>query len=226
VSFSLIRASPSGPEGSVHQIEAGQYTTWQQLSGYFDGDGNVGLEVVRYVLRFRLRFSDTWRPQIETVKSFLNERNIATTGVQHEKNEGRLDSYRIDVNSIEGALRAAKAMLPYCLKKNEDLRIMIDYMEGRLTGNQAIEKFNEEVRIGRRSGFMRDLSLPQTREEGLRMAQLENARNARAANAVKVDADVQNQIKKDHHQLKLSHYKLSKKYGYSASVIRRILGTK
>ena len=57
-----------------------QYTTWQQVGGYFDGDGNVGLEVVRYVLRFRLRFSDTWEPQVITIKSFMNEREHQDNG--------------------------------------------------------------------------------------------------------------------------------------------------
>jgi hypothetical protein len=64
--------------GDVCEVEYERYETWQQLGGYFDGDGNVGLEVVKYVLRFKLRFSDTWRPQIAAIKSFLNIHDIAT----------------------------------------------------------------------------------------------------------------------------------------------------
>ena len=144
-----------------------RYTTWEQVGGYFDGDGNVGLEVVRYVLRFRLRFSDTWEPQVTTIRSFMSERNIKTTGIQHETKPGRLDAFRIDINAIDGVPRASKAMLPFCLKKAEDLKILVDYLEGRITGNQAIERYNEEVRIGRRSGYVRDSVLPYTRAEGL-----------------------------------------------------------
>lgn len=142
-----------------------KYTSWKQVGGCFDGDGNVGLEVVEYVLRFRLRFSGTWLPQIETIKDFLYCNGIGTTRIQHEASVGHLDAFRIDVNAIEGVLIAARAMLPFCVKKAEDLRTMIDYLEGRITGNQAIERFNEEVRIGRRSGFTRALTLP---KRGLR----------------------------------------------------------
>jgi hypothetical protein len=205
-------------------VKSEEYTTWERVGGYFDGDGNVGIEVVKYVLRFKLRFSDTWRPQIGTIRNFLCLRGINTTNIQHQVSEGRLDAFRIDVNALDGVLKAAKAMLPFCVKKAEDLRITIDYLEGKITGNQAIERFNEEVRIGRRSGFIREPRLPLTRKEGLRQAGLENARNAREAYAVNVSAEIQSSIRKDHGELGPGHIRLSRKYGYSVSVIRRILG--
>ena len=202
---------------------SGQYTSWEQVAGYFDGDGNVGVEVVKYVLKFKLRFSDTWKPQVLTIKWFLNREGISTSALWLEKRDCRLDAYRIEVSSIADVLAAAKAMLPFCVKKAEDLQILVDYLEGRLNGNQAIERFNEEVRTGRRSGFIREPTLPHTRTEGLRIKQLENARKARAAYAVDISQGIQEQIKSDHSKEKLGHVRLSKKYGCSVSVIRRIL---
>ena len=196
------------------------------MAGYFDGDGNVGVEVVKYVLKFKLRFSDTWKAQIRTIKSFLNREGIPTSTLWHETSEGHLDAYRIEVSAIAGVLTAAKAMLPFSVKKAEDLRILIDYLEGRLNGNQAIERFNEEVRTGRRSGFIRGLTLPYTKEQGLRIKQLENAGKARTAHAVNVSPEIQEQIKKDYSQGNLGHVRLSRKYSYSVSVIRRILGAR
>ena len=184
------------------------------------------MEVVKYVLRFKLRFSDTWRPQVEAVQSFLNLEGIRTTVISHETHEGKHDAFRFDVGSIGSVLKAAKAMLPSCVKKAEDLSITIDYLEGRITGNQAISRFNEEVRIGRRSGYIRNLDLHFTREQGLRVAKLENARKARAAHIVKVNEEVQDNVRKDNRVLGLGHIRLSRKYGYSVGVIRRILGTR
>ena len=201
-----------------------RYQSWRQLAGYFDGDGNVGLSVVKYVLRFRIRFSDTWEPQIQAIRSFLDKKRISTSRIWRETNERKRDAYKIDINSLSSVLSAAKAMLPFCAKKAEDLRIMVEYLEGRITGSQAIGRFNEEVRIGRRSGYFRNPKLPFTRQEGIRLAQLENARKARAAYAVKVGTSVQDQIRSDHSKLKLGRVRLSKKYGYSQSVIRRVLG--
>ena len=164
--------SSNDPAG-VARGDFGLYTSWEQVAGYFDGDGNVGVEVVKYVLKFKLRFSDTWKAQILAIKSFLNRKGISTSGLWQETRSGRLDANRIEVSSIAGVLSAAKAMLPFCVKKAEDLQIPIDYLEGRLNGNQAIERFNEEVRIGRRSGFIREPTVPYTRMEGLRIKQLE-----------------------------------------------------
>ena len=201
-----------------------RYDSWEQVGGYFDGDGNVGLEVVKYVLRFKLRFSDTWKPQVETVHLFFHANGIATTSISHEVHQEKRDAYRFDVGALDSVLAAAKAMLPFSVKKAEDLRIAVDYLEGRITGTQAIQRVNDEVRTGRRSGFLRRPNLPYVRGEGLRTAQLENARNARAAYAVDVSPSVQAKIREDHSDLRLGHIRLSRKYGYSVSVIRRILG--
>jgi hypothetical protein len=203
-----------------------KYESWEQVAGYFDGDGNVGVEVVKYVLRFRLRFSDTWKPQTETIKAFLNHNGISTSSLWQESREGSRDAYKIEVDALAGVLHAAKAMLPFCAKKAEDLRILIDYLEGGITGSEAIERYNVEVRIGRRSGFVREPNLPFLRAEGLRKAELENAKNARAAYAVNVSPALQEQIRKDHSKGKLGQILLSRKYGYSVSVIRRVLGAR
>ena len=163
---------------STPQPASEAYRSWNQVGGYFDGDGNVGLEAVKYILRFKLRFSDTWLPQVQTIKVFLNQEDISTSAIWHEREVGRLDAYRLEVSAVSSVLKAGKALLPCCVKKAGDLRIMIDYLEERITGNEAIERFNEEVRIGRRSGYLRDLTLPYPRSEGVRAKQLENARNA------------------------------------------------
>jgi len=210
-------------KGADHE-QQNRYSSWRQVSGYFDGDGNVGLEAVKRILRIRLRFVDTWKPQVDSIWDFLKRHRVKTGHVGRDDKGAWQAAYRLDVTEIESVLRAAKAMLPHVVKKEEDLRIAIDYMEGRITGNEALSLFNNEIRIGRRRGKIRDTDLPYTRQEGLRLSRLENARNARAAYAVNVAPEVQRQIRADHIEAKLGHIRLSRKYGYSASVIRRILG--
>ena len=115
-------------------------------------------------------------------------------------------------------------MMGNTVKKHLELLTVIEYLEGRMTGNQALRVFNEETQSGRRRGKIRKLNVPYLRLEGLRLSQLENARKARAAYAVDVPQEVQRSIREDHGALRLGHVRLSRKYGYSASVIRRILG--
>jgi len=200
------------------------YSSWKQVAGYFDGDGNVGLDVVRIILRIKLRFVDTWKPQVDSIWEFLWRCRVHTGRVGRDTKEPWQPAYRLDITEVKSVLRAARAMLPNVVKKKEDLRIAITYLDGRITGNEAIAMFNHEARVGRRRGKIRNVNLPFTRQEGLRLSQLENARKGRAAYAVNVSPSVQRQIRADHREGRLGHIKLSRKYGYSLSVIRRALG--
>ena len=203
------------------------YSSWTQVSGYFDGDGNVGLEVVRRVLKFKIRFVDTWRPQIESISSYLIRKGISCGDVGEGDQRGSWQAaYRLDVTETQSVLRVAKAIIKHTVKKQSDLRAIIDYIEGKTTGNQALAVFNEAVESGRRRGKIRTDNIPYTRDEGLRLSQLENARKARSAHAVNVSTSIQESIRKDHRDLKLGHIRLSKKYGYSVSVIRRVLSAR
>lgn len=128
------------------------------------------------------------------------------------------------MGALESLVRAGRMMLPHCSKKAEDLAIMVEYLEDRTTGDQAIERLNKEVNSGRRSGYVRCVNLPLTRVEGARLAQLENARKAGEAHAVDVPQAVQDGIRKDHSDRRLCHILLSRKHGYLVSVVRRVLG--
>ena len=152
------------------------YSSWKQVAGYFDGDGNVGIEVAKRILRIKLRFVDTWKPQVVSIWRFLRRCHVNTGSVGRDDKGAWQPAYRLDITEIRSVLRAARAMLPYVVKKKEDLRIVIEYLEGKMLGNAAIAMFNDEIRIGRRRGKIREARLPFTRQEGLRLSQLENAR--------------------------------------------------
>ena len=206
-------------------MEPGTYKSWNQLSGYFDGDGNVGLEVVKRVIRFKIRFVDTWKPQVEAIASFLAHQGVSCGSIGRGEKRGAWQAaYRLDTDGIESVMKTAKSMLPFTVKKRIELQTVIAYLEGRITGNQALEVFNWAVVVGRRRGKIRFEDVLFTRGEGLRLSQLENARNARAAYPVNVSDKVQEEIRNDHKVGKLGHIRLSRKCGYSVSVIRRVLG--
>ena len=131
-------------------------------------------------------------------------------------------AYRIEISSIHDVFRTAKEMMRYSVKKSHDLEILIDYLEDKITGDEAISRFNDEVRSGRRSGIICISNLPHIRTEGVRMTKQENARRARAAHAVHVDSSTEYLIRKDH-STGMGHYSLSRKYKLSESIIRRVL---
>ncbi|HXY56704.1 MAG TPA: LAGLIDADG family homing endonuclease, partial [Nitrososphaerales archaeon] len=88
------------------------YSSWKQVSGYFEGDGNVGLEVSKRTLRFKIRFVDTWKPQIESIAAFLSRRGIKCGAVGNSTSPGPWQTaYRLDIVGVESVARAAKAMM-------------------------------------------------------------------------------------------------------------------
>jgi hypothetical protein len=62
-------------------------------------------------------------------------------------------------------------MLPHLDKKRIQARVVVDYLENRITGNTAVRAFNSEHRKGKWSGKPRSVRMPWTREEGRRLAQ-------------------------------------------------------
>ena len=68
---------PSGAAVVANGISNSElHETWQRLAGFFEGNGNVGLEVTRHVLRFKLRFSYTCKPQVQTVHDLLTSVSV------------------------------------------------------------------------------------------------------------------------------------------------------
>jgi len=122
-------------------------------------------------LRLGVRFADTWKPQLEAIRIFLGKQGIALGPVGTEKRkDGRL-MYRLDVGQVRSVIKVMRSLLPLCVKKHEDLRISLDYFENKTTGDEAVERYNFQISIGRRRGIRKTAHLPYTREEGLGLYQ-------------------------------------------------------
>jgi len=93
------------------------YASWRQVSGYFDGDGNVGIEVVKRVLRFRIRLVDTWKGQVESIWQFLRSHGIHASSVGRDEKERWQAACRLDVTEIRSVMRAARAMPNFTVKE-------------------------------------------------------------------------------------------------------------
>jgi hypothetical protein len=159
---------------------------------------------------------------VVAIRSFLIKQGVRTGSILVDKAGDPHTAFRVEISSIRDVLLVAKKMLPNCVKKSHDLMILIDYLEGKATGDQTISRYNNEVLSGRRSGIIRDSNLPFTRDEGVRVSKLENAMKARAAHSVVLDKLLEEAIRIDR-RTGLSRVKLARKYHLSESVIRRVL---
>jgi hypothetical protein len=140
------------------------YTSWAAVAGYFDGDGCVDIYPLVYVLHWVLSFSDNWTEQLEQVRRFLIARGIS---VGKPRRNGKA-AWMFEVAEISSMKLMATKMLRSggIYKKRRELQLLLDYYDDKVTGNQVIEGFNSEVRLGIRTGKLRDPNMPFGHRDG------------------------------------------------------------
>ncbi len=162
------------------------YEQWAQAGGYFDGDGSVYLLVASaFVLKFGLVWVDNSQDQLIQLRNFMPASGVTLGNVlKHSENV-----FRLQIGSPHFVLLAAKALEQFTFKKREELRILIDYYEGRITGTEVLSKINELVRREVRLGKIRmPIEMPVYGEGKLLSAK---ARGRKAAQTRKAHLRVQ-----------------------------------
>ena len=159
------------------------YTRWSQVSGYFDGDGSIPIRFRRYHLKFCLSWTDSYLPRLQGLAAFLKAQGLSPTKPY------RSDAvYFFSLNQQHDVLATAKIMIPLTCKKRTDLQTVVQYLENKITGNEAIERLNESVRVRRRSARIRHVNMPYTLLEGIREGRLFGTlRSARTQSKIKDD---------------------------------------
>ena len=198
------------------------YRSWRQVAGYFDGDGAVYVSIRKYVLKVRLCFYDAWRPQLEAVKRFLENKRIRTRRLAvQRKTLG--DVWYLTISDPPVIIKVIRGMLPFSCKKRGDLLVALRYLEERMTADDVVAKLNEFVRDRRRAGFIRRTRIPYTRSEGTLVGRRIAARAGAMAARVRVPSRIQARIVTDRTMRGLTLPELSSKYDCGIRVIRRIL---
>jgi hypothetical protein len=199
------------------------YSDWSQVAGYFDGDGNVALDVQLFTLGLYLEFSDNWLHQLTMLKNYLDCTGVQSYLPQNKRREG---AQSLKILSISSVVSTARSMLPYTWKKHKELETTVDYYEGRITAQEVVDAFNAEVTAGKRIGKVRVTRMPWHYAEGRKMAQDYTRRLAVEANTIRVPAEVQREITREYLNTGLSQQKLAAKYHFSRTKIRSLLGVR
>jgi uncharacterized protein (DUF433 family) len=135
------------------------YGSWKQVAGYFDGDGDIYFSDTTnqpYRLSLTLIFSEQSLEQVQMIKEFLNRNGVITSNIL-KTSLGT--AYMIAISRFDHVLRTMKELLPHLYKKANEIRAAIDYYEGRITGNQLLTVFNQEVEAGRRERHPRKVPI-------------------------------------------------------------------
>jgi LAGLIDADG DNA endonuclease family protein len=167
--FICLITSNRPPKGEIPSEVIG-YSSWQQLSGYFDGDGSVELKAGVFVLRFAVTWSDTYLPQLEHIAEFLRSQNIVPSRIRLGKSTIGRSAWHLSVWKFGGQLQVCKSILPYLDKKRVQVKTVIDYLEDRLSGEDVMRIFREEHQNGKWAGRPKNLPMPWSRAQGLELA--------------------------------------------------------
>lgn len=206
------------------------YGSWRQVAGYFDGDGNFSITDLSnqpFKLGLQIIFTDQSQEQISMLRAFLIKRGIIPRNVL-KTSKGTASM--IAIGTFDGVLAAAKAMLPCLFKKRNEAIAVIDYYEGRITGNDLVAIFQQEVKAGRRErrNHTVKIDVPYTFPEGDAMMKERRKQRMREV-LTKTRAKVTHQdfeaIRKEHFTEGKRLRDLVKEYPqYSRETIRRVLG--
>ena len=92
--------------------------------------------------------------------------------------------------------------ISFCDKKKEELQLVIEYLENRMTGNDFVRRMNQFVKMGERTGRFRNSILPMTRSKGLevaRAASIEGLKQAPVARVLPAPDETITSITRDYH---------------------------
>lgn len=207
------------------------YSTWEQVSGYFDGDGGIRIGVGMFTIQILVLWSDTDLEQIQHVADFLTSKGIRSEGPYLRRGKGKSnDAYNLAVSVDGGALAVLKGMLPFVDKKWSQVRAAIDYLEDRITGDEFIDRINvaveqKKMRAPRPPFLPKGSSIPYSRSEGSRKAAAYVASKQRFKLRFRFDENQIEQIRNDVLINKKPIGEVAKSYGISyTSVVRLVTG--
>ncbi|HLQ21457.1 MAG TPA: LAGLIDADG family homing endonuclease [Nitrososphaerales archaeon] len=191
------------------------HSVWSYISGYFDGDGSVDVDARAHTLHWVLSFSDNWIEQVRWVKQLLEGEGI-TVGKSRRTGVG---AWKVEVAGIESLKKMAAQMLNSggLHKKKREIKLIIDYYIDKITGVEASEVLNREVREGIRIGKMRHFAIPYTYLQGMK-----RWANGSRSGGLLTD-EVKRNLLKDHVELGLNGRELGVKYGVSRTTAWRVI---
>jgi hypothetical protein len=200
----------------LERSDIGGYSTWEQVAGYFDGDGSPKVHVNVYTISLSVSWADQDIEIIQHIAQFLRNRGIFGNLIKFSRGDSVY--YELDVSEGHNALAALKEMLPHLDKKRSQVKGAIDYLENRITGDEFITVLNEAVRTKKRSSWLITRPMPYTKHQGKRLGRSKRRHGCRV---LTTDQLLDAKLKRDLRGL--TFRELAKIYNVAPSTIHRSL---
>ena len=203
------------------------YSKWEQVSGYFDGDGGLRITINQFTIQVLIVWTDTDYEQLEHIAEFLMKRRILPEGPYLRRGQGKSnDAYSLILSVEGGGLIALKCMRLFVDKKRGQVEAAIDYLEDRITGDEFIRRIDVEVKRKKRRAPRRPFlsgrpGLPYTKSEGLQKRSALAAAKVRLKLGLNFDEKKIEEIRNAVFRDKKPISQVAKQYGVSWNSIWR-----
>ncbi len=157
-----IESWPSRVQGT-----SSSYRGWAALAGYFDGDGTVEFNIHKFIVEIRLAFDENWKPHLEGIRRFLEERSIICGNVRKKES---FNTWHLVISRISSVKKLARGLVKHTVKKRPELLAVLQYLDDGITAEAFVEKMNAFVRQGERTGKIKGPAAPFTHETGRELA--------------------------------------------------------
>jgi len=160
------------------------------------------------------------------IREFLGADGVSPRPIKTQRRRsGRTTNYVLTVYAQREVLLVCKRVLPYSFKKEWDLRTAIEYLEDRITGNEALRRLNVSIKSGRREGLLRAASMQFRKNEGVKISALIGGRRSSAKRARLTQEQVK-LLRSLRDESGESYAELGRLFGVSSDVVRVALGRK
>jgi len=184
------------------------------------------VRVRRFTLTFSLEFSESYLPQLVQIRDFLTSEGIKSPPITTQRRmRNRATNYVLKIYTQREVLLLCKKMLPYSYKKDWDLKTVMDYLQDRIAGDEALRRLNLSIESGRREGLIRESSMPFRKSEGIHIAALIGGRRS-SAKRVRLSKEQVETLQKVREETGRSFAELSRMFKVSVDVVRSALGRK
>ena len=97
------------------------------------------------VLQICIVIGQKWRPKLDQINQFLKSEGIDSGRIYLQKY-----GHTLRVFKISAVRKILENMLPFSFLKREQISAGLDYLNGRITGDELIAIFNHEYELGKR----------------------------------------------------------------------------
>lgn len=117
---------------------------WQYLAGFFDGEGNFHINIIKRTAQLKIRIYSTNRQILEDIKNFVGVGNIYDKGYRLKKYPTQNIIFEFVVGKKQDCLNFLNQIYPHLVLKKEQAKYLLDHYDftsGTGTKNHANTTF-------------------------------------------------------------------------------------